>query len=131
LADIDDRARAPVQHMPAERPAAPEQAVEIDLHVEAPVLVGRVLGLHIAFGDPGIVDENVDAAVLPDDVGGSLVDILRPGDVELYSMSRDPELAQVGEPGIDTVARHVGDDHLGACLAERLGTGGPDSLAAA
>ena len=74
-ADIDDRARALLQHLLAEGAAAPEQAVDIDIHMEAPVLVGGVLGADVALGDAGIVDQNVDAAVRLHDVGGHRIDI--------------------------------------------------------
>ena len=36
------------------------------------MLVGRILGANIAFGDAGIVDEDIDMAMLLDDFGAAL-----------------------------------------------------------
>ncbi len=70
------------QHQLAEGAAAPEQPVDIHIHMEAPMLVAGVLGAHVAFGHAGIVDQDIDAAVIAEHVGGGPVDLGGFGDVQ-------------------------------------------------
>ena len=60
--------------MPAEGAAAPEDAVEIDVDDVQPVLVGHCFGRRFAPRDAGVVDEDVDLAVAPDEVVGDFGD---------------------------------------------------------
>ena len=57
--DADDCPTAARQHVPANRAAAPENPVEIDIHHIKPLLIAGVLGIDV-MGDAGVVDQNVN-----------------------------------------------------------------------
>ncbi len=127
-ADVDDRSALLFQHLAAEGAAAPEQAVDVDVHVEAPVLVAGLLGRHVAFRDPRVVDQNVDPAVPVQDPCRHVVDLGRTGDVEHLADGLDARLLQLGHHAFHAVGLHVGDDDLGARFPHGLRAGFADSL---
>ena len=127
--------KAAVHHLTrslaAECPAAPEQPVEVDLDVEAPVLVAGVLGADVALGDAGIVDQDRDRPMLPLDPRRSRVDLIRLGDVHRQRSGRDAEPAELLDRLLRAIGQEVRHDHLGARFAQRLRARQPDALAAA
>ena len=123
--------RPALQHLPAEGAAAPEHAVEIDVHVEAPVIVAGVFRAHVALGDAGVVDEDVDRAVLALDLRRRRVHGGRLGDVELNAGDVETELPEFGRRVGDAVGHQFGDHHLRARLGQGLRAGEADALPAA
>ena len=65
------------------------------------------------------------------DGGGGLVHVLRLGDVEGDARGLQPQLLQRGDARLHAVGHHLGDDHLGARLGQRLRAGEADALSAA
>src|SRR4051812_35150235 len=59
---IDDRAAPGGYHLPPERAAAPEHAIEIDVDDVEPMFVSDVLGPYTCAGDTCIADQDVDVA---------------------------------------------------------------------
>ena len=107
-------------------------AIDIDIHVKAPMLVAGVLGADIAFGDAGIVDENIDAAMLLRSTSAAALST----SFDLVTSSVTPlrleaELLQFGDARLDPVGQHLGDDDCGARFAQRLRAGKADALTAA
>ena len=117
--------------MPAERAAAPEDPIEIDVDDIEPALVGRIFRGNLGARDAGVADENVDPALLCH-----------------HPLSRAFDLGGVGHVHLDHVGRialrlhrrlrlsrpfriAVGDIDMRAGLRERLDASEPDALPAA
>ena len=95
------------------------------------MLVGGVLGADVAFRHPGVIDQDVAAAVLALDPGRRLVDLAGLGDVERQRVGFDVERLEPGPRLLATIGQQLADDHPCARLAQRLGTGEADALARA
>ena len=90
-----------------------------DIDPEAEVVIGISRFEHRAFQtDPGVVDEDVDAAELVLHPIGGLAVFLAVGHVELQRADsvRLPAAGELGQRVVDVVLPEVGDYHLGAAL---------------
>src|SRR5690606_20095885 len=118
------------QHLPAKSAAAPEEAVDVHVHVEAPVVVAGILRAHVALRDASVVHQDITAAVVIHDLLRQRVDRRGPGDVE----GNPGDIVALGGQGfggaLGALRHQLGDDDPGAGLTQRLGAGGADALPA-
>src|SRR5690606_24607967 len=107
-----------------------EQAVDVHVHVEAPVIVAGVLRAHVALGHAGVVHQDVDAAVVLRHPRRQGIDGRRLGDVEGDAGDVEPLGGQGLGRALGTLRYQLGDEDLRAGFAQRLGAGGADALPA-
>ena len=80
-----------------------------------------------ALGDAGVVNQDVDFAVLVFDVLDERVDALFVGDVEHEAVSLVTRRLNLGDSVLATLLVHVGDDDLRARLSEHVGNAATDT----
>src|SRR6266478_1542062 len=130
-ADIDDRARSPRQHVPAEGAAAPEQAVQIDVDDVEPVLILDALRRRLAAGDAGVVDQDVDAPVSAHQIVGDRVNAralrhVHDDDLGIVTLGAQGVATRLGDARVV-----VGDDRRSAGFRQRFDAAEADAAAAA
>ncbi len=95
------------------------------------MLVAGVFGSDVALGDAGIVDEDVDPAVIAQHDGGGGIHIGGFRHVERQPVRVDAKLLQLLHARRDAFRQKLRDNHPGAGLPERLRAGRANPLAAA
>jgi hypothetical protein len=95
------------------------------------MLVTRIFSRNIAFCDPGIVDQDIDATVLCGDGLRNLVHVCRVPDIQHDTFSLNAKRAQPVDHSRDTLGKDLCHNDRGARFAEGLRTSGANSLPAA
>ena len=125
------RPGAPLDHVRQHRLAHEERAGQVDRQHLVPVLVG-----HLQHGlvdrDPGVVDEDVEAPVLLDDLVDGAPAVLRRADVALVERGGQPVLGQRVDERLGglLIAAVAGRD-VGALLGQAAADGRADPARAA
>src|SRR4051794_1481196 len=129
--DVDDGAVLLLAHRRQHRAQAIEHAVEVDLNQLVPALQFHVLPAALGDIDAGIVHQQVDPAVLRDDLIGGLLG--RSGDrhVQRDGFSGSTRPSDLRDHGIEGVLAPARDHHRPAVGRQRLGAGLPDPAAPA
>jgi hypothetical protein len=124
---VDDRARLLPDHLARDGLGEVEDALQIDRYHQVPVLLAHGQEEPVA-RDARVVDQNVHATKMLDDLGRHLLDRLGVRHVDLVGLGFDSELSEARGSLLRFLQVDIDRRDRGAFCCQTLGNGGADAL---